>query len=837
MHSGTLSPVFDEEKSSVGFIAMKLRIQIPSLFCAAWCAMALQSQTVVDPFEYSSSDELAVAWTGSANATVTISDSVAAESPGTMSMQVDFNFPSVGFATEIVAGSELATPVAIAPTQYLSFRVKGDPAFQSADFRNLYLYAYDSDGNFGRWGAAVPTTADWRVMNFLAAAMEQPWDSPALPDLTRIVRFSFYQYGSEAAIPAYAATIHLDDLTVRDAPLIETAPGGEFVIEAFEYPTTEDLVAAWSGSANAAVTASTDISPRSTGLTAMEVTFNFPSMEWATETVHGPTLDTPVAIGTNQYLSFRVKGDSAFGNSDFRNLYLYVYDADGNFGRWGGEIPTTDTWEIANFLVADIEKPWDSVALPDLNQIVRLAFFQYGSQSVVPAYSATIFIDDIAVLDAPLVETPQTTEFVVETFDYATDDDLLAAWVGSANAVVSLTEEVSPRASGQKAIRIDFSFPSVVWATETVRGPELTPPISIGSEQYITFRIKGDPAFAAADFRNLYLYAYDTEGNFGRWGSGVPITSDWTIVNFRAGSMEQPWDSPALPNLSEIVRFAFFQYGSEAALPEYTASISIDEILIRNSPLTEFPLPALPRTVIENFEGFPSTAELLEFYGYVNSPATTVTTASIESPAPEGSNALALAIDFAAGQYPWGSVRSPLVAPFSFPTNAVLTARFKGDASLASVADAGTTFWITFYDASARAISYVVPADIVTNPEWSSLQATLTDFGDTSAVDIGNLVQWRILVQGWEGTAENVAQSATFYVDDIQINIPAAVPTLEIERDADGLTLSWPESATGYILESSDTVPGANWVPVAGVQANQVPITPGPGTRFFRLKK
>jgi hypothetical protein len=308
-------------------------------------------------------------------------------------------------------------------------------------------------------------------------------------------------------------------------------------------------------------------------------------------------------------------------------------------------------------------------------------------------------------------------------------------------------------------------------------------------------------------------------------------------MNFRVGNIEQPFDSPQLPNLNQIVRFAFFQYGSQTAIDPYSATIAIDEIMIRNSALTEFPAPSQPRELIENFESYPGETELLGSYSYLNSPAATLTVASIESPAPEGNKALKLAIDFAPGQYPWGSIRSTKVNPFSFPENGVLSFQFKGDPSLAGVADAGTSFWISFYDQAGRGINYVVPASVVTNSEWTSLEATLADFGDTSAVDIGNLVQWRILAQGWEGTADSAAQSAAVYVDDIKITIPPARPSLGIRRDATGVVISWPAAITGYTLESTDKVSGGTWVAVGGVQGSEATVTPAAGNRFFRLRK
>lgn len=807
------------------------------LLCLSLSVFTLKAQTVVDSFEYPSDDDLIAAWTPSGNATINVTNAVASQSTGIRAMQVNFNFPSVAYTTETVKGPTLETVLSITTNQFLSFRIKGDPAFTTADFRNLYLYAYDADGYFGRWGGPVPNVAAWQVVNYKASNVEKPYDSDQLPDLTRIVRFAFFQYGSQAAIPAYSAAIFIDDLTVRDTELNDTPPIVERIVENFEYDSLDSLAAVWTPSQNTALAMSADVSPNSPGTNAMKVSFNFPSVEYTTETIRAIELPAPIAIAPGQYLSFRLKGDPAFAAADFRNLYLYAYDSDGNFGRWGSPVPNTDVWQPVNYLASSIELPYDSTKLPNFNSIVKFAFFQYGSAGAIPAYSAVISLDDLAVRNTALVDIPPTTNSMVEPFEYATGDDLLAAWTPSANALISVTDEVSPRSSGTAAMKVDFNFISSPFATEIIRGPLLTTPVSIGNSQYVSFRVKGDAAFASSDFHNLYLYVYDTEGHFARWGASVPTNDTWVVWSFSASSIQLPFDSTVFPNLKQIVRFAFFQYGSQAAIPDYTASISLDEIRVLNAPLTEFPLPASPRTLIDDFESYPSDTELLSFYSYLTQPSATVATASLETLAPQGTNALKLAIDFSSGTYPWGSIRSPKVAPFSFPTNAVVSMRFKGDPALAGVADGGTTFWLTFYDAQGEAISYIAPASVVTSSEWVTLTATLADFGDSSTVDIGNLVQWRILVQGWQGSSATPALSGTFYVDDIQMIIPVDVPKLSIRSGAGTVTITWPSSVTGFTLEANDALATSGWNAVGGVVGNQVTLTPGIGNKFFRLKK
>ncbi len=415
---------------------------------------------------------------------------------------------------------------------------------------------------------------------------------------------------------------------------------------------------------------------------------------------------------------------------------------------------------------------------------------------------------------------------MVENFEYDSDDALLAAWIPSGSTSLTLTNSVAPRSTGTKSMRAQFNFPSAAWATETIRGQPLATMLSIAPTQYLTFRLRGDPAFAAADFRNLYLYAYDDNGNFGRWGTQAPITDEWQIFNFRANTIQQPWDSTVLPDLSRIVKFAFFQYGSQAAITPYTAAICIDDLMVRDTPLTEFPSPSAPRVLIDDFESYANDAALRSFYSYQNSPAATVTTASLQTPAPQGNKALKLAIDFTSGQYPWGSVRSAIVPPFSLPTNAVVSFQLKGDPALAAVADRGTSFWLSFYDKAGNVMNYVTATNPVITADWTTLQARLPDFGNTSTVDIGNLVQWRILVQGWTGTAAQAALSGAFYIDNIQITVPAtARPTLSLVREgaAFKLTMDRLNPTSSYELRRSPDL--SQWTAVTVINATAATAT------------
>lgn len=434
----------------------------------------------------------------------------------------------------------------------------------------------------------------------------------------------------------------------------------------------------------------------------------------------------------------------------------------------------------------------------------------------------------------------------IDLFEYASDEDLSAAWVASGNTVLSMTNSVAAHATGSKALRADFFFPSGTWPTEIITGPVLEQPLSLSPDQFVSFRVKGDPAFAVSPFRYLYLYAFDdTQEHWGRWGLQVPATNEWQVYNFKVSDMQTTWDSPVLPDFSRIGQFKFYQYGGDdTPIAEYSATVLIDEVTIRTSPLTEFPAPSAARTLVDNFEKYASDTALTAAYSYLNSPAATTTTALLDSPAPEGSKALKFTINFASGQYPWGALMSQKGTPFSIPTNAVLLANFKGDPTLAATADEGTTFWISFYDNAGKNINFVFPKEIVTASDWTPIQLDFASLGDTSTVDIGNLVQWRILVQAWTGTADSAAATGTFQLDDIRLAVvpdEQGTPNLTIRRAAPKVEFNLVNLTAGRSYDVLTSADLKKWTTATSITATGTSstwsITPDGTASFFRLSE
>ena len=195
------------------------------LFNCVFVVMA-NAQTTIENFEYGSNADLLSAWTPQ-SATLTLSSYVSPKSTGTKSMRVDRYFPASAWETEILTGPTRPTPLVIATTQHLSLRISGDPQFTNANWQRFYLYTFDGDGNFGRWGTSFPTTTNWQVFNFPVSVVEKPSESPALPDFSNIVQFKFYLCGQgDPASVAYSATIYLDDLRILPAPVLTVVQQG-----------------------------------------------------------------------------------------------------------------------------------------------------------------------------------------------------------------------------------------------------------------------------------------------------------------------------------------------------------------------------------------------------------------------------------------------------------------------------------------------------------------------------------------------------------------------------------------------------------------------------------
>jgi hypothetical protein len=69
-------------------------------------------------------------------------------------------------------------------------------------------------------------------------------------------------------------------------------------------------------------------------------------------------------------------------------------------------------------------------------------------------------------------------------------------------------------------------------------------------------------------------------------------------------------------------------------------------------------------------------------------------------------------------------------------------------------------------------------------------------------------------------------------------------PALRIFRSGPSIVLAWPNPSTGYVLQESPSLTSPNWTDVASPPLvadgeKRVPLipNPGPGARFYRLRK
>jgi len=87
------------------------------------------------------------------------------------------------------------------------------------------------------------------------------------------------------------------------------------------------------------------------------------------------------------------------------------------------------------------------------------------------------------------------------------------------------------------------------------------------------------------------------------------------------------------------------------------------------------------------------------------------------------------------------------------------------------------------------------------------------------------------------------AEAEGLQVFDLALGSTEPLPTLAMARSANSIEISWPASATGFVLETNDSLsPASSWalasaVPAVAGDKNVVTMEIGAGAKFFRLKK
>ena len=88
----------------------------------------------------------------------------------------------------------------------------------------IFIFTSTTTGVISRVGAPrCLQFDDWQVINFGGGDFQFPWNASGEIDMTYLSKIAIFQYGSQAAIDPYEATIYVDDIEIRDEPLIDFA--------------------------------------------------------------------------------------------------------------------------------------------------------------------------------------------------------------------------------------------------------------------------------------------------------------------------------------------------------------------------------------------------------------------------------------------------------------------------------------------------------------------------------------------------------------------------------------------------------------------------------------
>jgi Tol biopolymer transport system component len=103
---------------------------------------------------------------------------------------------------------------------------------------------------------------------------------------------------------------------------------------------------------------------------------------------------------------------------------------------------------------------------------------------------------------------------------------------------------------------------------------------------------------------------------------------------------------------------------------------------------------------------------------------------------------------------------------------------------------------------------------------------------NTSQLKVGTTYSLRAVAYDAAGNSDPTPVPVNFSVVE-----PSASIRLIVSRTAGGVSISWPNSATGFVLEVTDDLNNPNWVPVTGVANNSVTVTISGATKFYRLRR
>jgi len=184
-----------------------------------------------------------------------------------------------------------------------------------------------------------------------------------------------------------------------------------------------------------------------------------------------------------------------------------------------------------------------------------------------------------------------------------------------------------------------------------------------------------------------------------------------------------------------------------------------------------------------------------------------------------------------------------VTAPAAFPLGSYHHLAFSAD---------GAQFRLYVDGQQVAAVDYL--ADINTpDIAWLSIGARLVNDTSVDPAVIGpdpaasnylpgsvdDIGLWTRALTAEEVGKINAAGQAKKSLSTVVIEppVPTVRPTLTVTRTGGNVVISWPASA-GYVLESTDTLPGpADWDHVAGVVNNSFTVAPGAAAKYYRLHK
>lgn len=169
---------------------------------------------------------------------------------------------------------------------------------------------------------------------------------------------------------------------------------------------------------------------------------------------------------------------------------------------------------------------------------------------------------------------------VVCDFEYANDQEACAKWHPTL-ATLQLCKEVPQGSKGTQCLRVERFFSSNSNQIETITGPVLEQPVSIGSNQVLLIYARTDVVTNSL-LPTLTVYAQDAAGKVCWWKQSLWNSTNWMPVKMpclAAITQEER------PDMQKLQRF-FFEISFEGAQLErgFVGNFWFDDLIIATPP-------------------------------------------------------------------------------------------------------------------------------------------------------------------------------------------------------------------------------------------------------------